>query len=375
MPSAGTLITALALSLFLVLSASAHIEMTNLAPRNRKYIKGITMLTLLVLFVYRNLSPLGHTCPFPCQGKMKQRTNFATYQAGSSISVTLDGGHCQFALFYNNGNMFVVLTTAKRECLCAEGLSYTVPIPAGAPPGDAIFSWSWINAVSSCEYYQDCADVTIQGADGRSLMGPQLLVVNALPSTVMVPEFSSKQTAREDLLDAQPQITVRADQQGPGIFMGTGTSAFATEKLHSAAAPPTIRTLFCGYSPSGFFSSCLCLGQSHPCLPNISAQAFQMCPTNGWMNNTCPGYTICITSPQVVGKEIICGYLLVTSSARTTEGTLPTSTSPSDATENVPSTQSRVGGQILAAEAGCTPGTAECLCNSGRNWVVFQCEA
>ncbi|KXS11541.1 hypothetical protein M427DRAFT_102285, partial [Gonapodya prolifera JEL478] len=117
-----------------------------------------------------------------------------THQAGSSISVTLgeggaphDGGHCQFALLYDNGNMFVVLSTVKRECLRAEGLSYTVPIPAGAPSGDAIFSWSWINAVGSREYYQDCGDVTIQGADGGSLTGPQLLVVNAPPSTVIVP--------------------------------------------------------------------------------------------------------------------------------------------------------------------------------------------
>ncbi|KXS11537.1 hypothetical protein M427DRAFT_102281, partial [Gonapodya prolifera JEL478] len=112
----------------------------------------------------------------------------ATYQAGSSISVTLgmggaphDGGHCQVALSYDNGNTFVVLSTVKRECLRAEGLSYTVPIPDGAPSGDAIFSWSWINAVGNRECYQDCADVTIQDTDGGSLSGPQLLVVNVPP--------------------------------------------------------------------------------------------------------------------------------------------------------------------------------------------------
>ncbi|KXS21534.1 hypothetical protein M427DRAFT_272782 [Gonapodya prolifera JEL478] len=148
MPSARSLLAALALSLvFLALGVSAHVEMTNPPPRNSKYVKGATNID------YDNLSPLGPTRPFPCQGKSKGPI-VATYQAGSSISVQLggsathDGGHCQFALSYDNGNTFVVLSTVKRECLRALGNSYTVPIPAGAPSGDAIASSSLARSTS-----------------------------------------------------------------------------------------------------------------------------------------------------------------------------------------------------------------------------------
>ncbi|KAI9593789.1 hypothetical protein BDF19DRAFT_345279, partial [Syncephalis fuscata] len=101
----------------------------------------------------------------PCRHKQRGPV-MATYRAGQSINVNFKfinkhkGGHCQFGLSYDNEN-FVVLKTVFGNCFDVD--SYTVPLPAGTKGGDAVFSWSWVNAEGNREYYNNCADIHIDG--------------------------------------------------------------------------------------------------------------------------------------------------------------------------------------------------------------------
>jgi hypothetical protein len=58
--------------------------------------------------------------------------------AGKRLRVTLEGsathhgGHCQFAISYDNGATFVVLLTVRSNCM-KKSLSYSIPIPKNLP--------------------------------------------------------------------------------------------------------------------------------------------------------------------------------------------------------------------------------------------------
>ncbi|RKP09114.1 hypothetical protein THASP1DRAFT_29103 [Thamnocephalis sphaerospora] len=160
-----------------------------------------------------------------CQSRPKGNV-VATYEAGKSISVELtepeggeinrhSGGHCQFALSYDD-KTFVVLKDVLQTCMLGP-LKYTIPIPANAPAADrATFAWTWINAVGDRQYYMNCADVKIvnknEGKDGN-ITGPKLLVVH-LDNKEVFPEWNgegtSKTSKKMDLFKKRPIIKVTA---------------------------------------------------------------------------------------------------------------------------------------------------------------------
>ena len=90
------------------------------------------------------------------------------------------GGHCQWALSYDDGKTWVVIKTLIRECLRDAGADYSVPvqIPANAPSGKATFMWLWNNAVGNRELYSNCADIEIKGTSGGSISGVAPLIAN-----------------------------------------------------------------------------------------------------------------------------------------------------------------------------------------------------
>ncbi|KAF9994925.1 hypothetical protein BGZ65_009438, partial [Modicella reniformis] len=94
-----------------------------------------------------------------------------TYQIGASHG----GGHCQWALSYDQGKTWVVFQTLIRKCLqnVPKGGKYSVnvKIPDGAPSGDAIFMWLWNNAIGNRELYSNCVDVQIKGTNGGTFTG------------------------------------------------------------------------------------------------------------------------------------------------------------------------------------------------------------
>jgi chitinase len=140
-------------------------------------------------------------CKHYAQGPIESRS----YRAGSDISVTITGtanhggGHCQFAISYDNGLTWLVLSTILTTCLQAPSGPYifTIPIPADAPScTNCVFSWSWINAIGNREYYQNCADIAITNG-GNGITTPQLFVAN-LPGNPTIGEFGLPGTGADD---------------------------------------------------------------------------------------------------------------------------------------------------------------------------------
>ncbi|KAI8056782.1 hypothetical protein BDF22DRAFT_603438, partial [Syncephalis plumigaleata] len=120
---------------------------------------------------------------FPCR-HTKVGPVTAKYTAGKSFAVMFKrgnshrGGHCQFAMSYDNGKTWVVLKSILGVCFMdLAPWTYHIPLPKGAKNGKALFAWAWMNAEGNREYYMNCADVEIDGGSKNgSLTGPELFV-------------------------------------------------------------------------------------------------------------------------------------------------------------------------------------------------------
>ncbi|KAI9292808.1 hypothetical protein K502DRAFT_325634 [Neoconidiobolus thromboides FSU 785] len=184
----------------------SHMEMSYPPPRRSKHNKNYAESQ----FDYSYTAPLGPEFPYPCRGYGKGPSSYDA-QAGQSIPVTLDGGanhnggHCQFALSFNDKD-FVVVKTVMGTCML-DSLTYNVPLPADAPNGQATFAWFWINRTGNRELYMNCADITIKGGkDNGSITGRKALVAD-LPGYSTFPEGFANDYGK-DQFDAQPMLTI-----------------------------------------------------------------------------------------------------------------------------------------------------------------------
>ncbi|KAL1924238.1 uncharacterized protein VTP21DRAFT_7273 [Calcarisporiella thermophila] len=163
--------------------------------------------------------------PFPCRGYPVGPAE-VTFKAGQSLRVILEGsathggGHCQFALQYNNGP-FVVFETFMERCPLDK--QYTVTIPSTAPAGNAVFVWTWVNAIGNREYYMNCADIIIEGPSKSCLKGKELAVVN-YPGYPTIPEFSQDPTHGRKYFDNRKDIEVCVGRTGIAADKGTRKS-------------------------------------------------------------------------------------------------------------------------------------------------------
>ncbi|KAJ1914475.1 hypothetical protein H4219_004772 [Mycoemilia scoparia] len=168
----------------------------------------------------------------------------ATVKAGSSMTMKFTdhgaahgGGHCQFAISYNNKD-FAVIQDELKHCFKdgpstdndVKKTSYDIKLPAELPSGEATIAWSWVNAIGNREYYMGCVDVKVEGSGkGDSFSGPQLLVVNhpTLGGGKTIPEFNGNYETGLDLFKARPKITV-----GPNAGSGEeGQGAYGKESI------------------------------------------------------------------------------------------------------------------------------------------------
>ncbi|CAO3574976.1 unnamed protein product [Mortierella alpina] len=181
-------------------SAEAHTGLSKPCPRYGAF-KGCPAPPKGEKIDYNINSPIGvHGKKFqPICKHLTRATSAPTYNAGQtikteySVGASHGGGHCQWALSYDNGKTWVVIKTVIRDCLrgVRGGASYSVnvQIPKNAPSGDrVIFQWLWNNAVGNRELYSNCADIKIKGRNGGQLKGVAPLIANYGKSP-RIPEF------------------------------------------------------------------------------------------------------------------------------------------------------------------------------------------
>jgi hypothetical protein len=223
----------------------AHMEMEYPAPRRSKF---SSYYTSIYDVDYSMTAPLSNTdsSQFPCKGYAKGPSTL-TLTAGSPLTVELygsaihGGGHCQFAMSYDGGNTWVVLSTVVRQCML-QGLNFSVPIPASAPNGAAVFAWTWINAIGNREYYMNCADVTVQGgATPGSITGPKLFVANLayIAGAPTIPEFPDPTSTNDgrNYLDARPTITVTGTSGPAGSTTGSQPATTGSQPATTGSHP------------------------------------------------------------------------------------------------------------------------------------------
>ncbi|KAF9922299.1 hypothetical protein FBU30_007609 [Linnemannia zychae] len=158
----------------------------------------------------------------------KHSSSFAgirpTFTAGQTVQTKMDvdvnhnGGSCQWALSYDNGQTWVVIQDHFQNCLAnaPAGSTFAVPvtIPANAPTGKAILNWIWNNNEGNRELYSSCADVNIQGTNGGSLSGVAPLFANYGPSSPFIPEKAvSGGNWGKQYFDARKPITITVPAQ------------------------------------------------------------------------------------------------------------------------------------------------------------------
>ncbi|KAK9764321.1 hypothetical protein K7432_008266 [Basidiobolus ranarum] len=234
----------LSLSAFALLAlapyALGHMELVQPAPRQSKYnptYKGTPD--------YDMVAPLeSGRWPYPCRGYGKGGV-VQTVKAGANLPVKIgggaphNGGHCQFALSYDD-KTFVVLKDVFDDCLIASR-DYSIQIPSGAPSGRATFAWAWINKTGNREYYMNCADIEIQGTPSGSITGPKLLVAN-LPGYVTIPEFTNGGYSGKDLFPKRPTVKVTgngSDVVTPEPVPEPSTPTKPTKPTTTTADKPT----------------------------------------------------------------------------------------------------------------------------------------
>ncbi|KAI8052803.1 hypothetical protein BDF22DRAFT_770377 [Syncephalis plumigaleata] len=143
---------------------------------------------------------------FPCR-HTKVGPVTAKYTAGKSFAVMFKrgnshrGGHCQFAMSYDNGKTWVVLKSIIGLCFMdLAPWTYHIPLPKGAKSGKALFAWAWMNAEGNREYYMNCADVEIEGGMKMESHGPELFV-GQLSGKKKLPEWAYKKDLKQCGID------------------------------------------------------------------------------------------------------------------------------------------------------------------------------
>ncbi|OLY84574.1 hypothetical protein AYI68_g1258 [Smittium mucronatum] len=180
---------------------------------------------------YNIKSPIGNSgsifAPLCKWTDKKNKSKPITWIAGQKVrldffkdGVTHNGGHCQFALSYNNGQDFVVFKDILRNCFyngpvkhnSEQVFEYEIELPINLPSAKGvIFAWTWINAVGNREYYMNCVDVNIVGKGSQSFTGYKLLIANYGPSTPHIPEFQGNYETGVELFKSRPKMTVYMD--------------------------------------------------------------------------------------------------------------------------------------------------------------------
>jgi len=152
---------------------------------------------------------------YPCR-EQAPGPSVATYRAGQSVQFVLkgtanhDGGHCQYAISYDNGRHWAVLRTVFENCLTGNGNGpyvYDIQLPKSAPGGKAVLSWVFYNKEGDQEMYMNCIDVNIQGPRNGTVHGKELLVLR-LPGASRLNEWKYGGSNGADMFNHRRNVVI-----------------------------------------------------------------------------------------------------------------------------------------------------------------------
>lgn len=210
-------------------------------------------------------SPLVASGTYPCKGYLKSADDptmapITSWSAGGTYNYTVagsathGGGSCQLSMSYDNGQSWAVIFSYIGGCM-VEGATTEFTLPADAPSGEAIFSWSWFNQLGNREMYQNCAVVTI--TNGGSGLSPS---VYPTPFVANADVNSCSTVEGTDIVFPEPGPNVKYGgkyaggnaQPGTGI---TGSNCYGPGAQGGSTSPDTGAGSGSGSAPSASASA------------------------------------------------------------------------------------------------------------------------
>ncbi|KAJ2480448.1 hypothetical protein IWW56_002452 [Coemansia sp. RSA 2131] len=148
----------------------------------------------------------------------------ASWTAGQPVTVKFQpggaghgGGHCQFAISYDNGKTSAIVHKVMQHCFFngpsksneAEVLEYTFKLPADVPAAsNAQFIWVWTNAIGNRELYTGISDISIANSGGSTSYSGQATIFLNHEGYDTIPEFGGDYTTGLSLYDNAPNVTI-----------------------------------------------------------------------------------------------------------------------------------------------------------------------
>ncbi|GBB89747.1 hypothetical protein RclHR1_16530001 [Rhizophagus clarus] len=281
---------------------------------------------------------------FPCGGYPQDKKIVTTFKAGEVFSVKFfnqnfpvlreedkqkdqarhNGGLCEFSLSYDGGKTYTVIATYKKTCPDIFFDGWKVKIPENAPscdsPGNCLFSWSWINAVGNREFYQNCADIKIEGNATEPLPIIDITRANLPPlfKKIVTPEGDDLNSGnavgsgpRKE--DVQANLALKIGNNNNDSSPNNDKSSQPPQNNDNKSPPPPQNNDNKQPPQSdNENSNDNNNNQNIPCSENgsmvcgkegVSAE-FLTCDNGKLVSRSCPGILVCTQN----GKSIFCGY-------------------------------------------------------------------
>ncbi|KAJ2666016.1 hypothetical protein IW148_001375 [Coemansia sp. RSA 1199] len=207
----------------LVSSVAAHMAMSEPCPRFSPNCATLPPLPAGQGYNYNIKNPIDYDAPvFISETPWPQPV--ASWTAGQPVTVKFQpdgaahgGGHCQFAISYDNGKTAAVVHKVMEHCFFngpsdgnnAEVLQYTFNLPADVPASSkAQFIWIWTNAIGNRELYTGIADISIANPGGSTSYTGKSAIYPNHAGYPTIPEFNGDYTTGVSLFDNAPNVVV-----------------------------------------------------------------------------------------------------------------------------------------------------------------------
>ncbi|KAJ2480444.1 hypothetical protein IWW56_002448 [Coemansia sp. RSA 2131] len=171
----------------------------------------------------------------------------ASWTAGQPVTVKFQpggaahgGGHCQFAVSYDNGKTAAVVHKVMEHCFFngassgndAQVLEYTFTLPAEVPASSkAQFIWIWTNAIGNRELYTGISDITIANPGGSTSYTGKSAIYPNHQGFDTIPEFNGDYSTGSSLYEKAASVTVTSSGSSAG-----GTTGHQRDAVSSAPA-------------------------------------------------------------------------------------------------------------------------------------------